>query len=284
MGSGPKVGVAFAGELPRMRAARLCLAVCLLAARAIPADAPPAPVAVRYPEGVVHGFLTLGTADGTVLADGDSIQYSRGDRVTNRLVFRFRDGSLQDETAVFRQRRTFELLTDHLVQKGPSFPRPIEVDVDRPSGRVTVKSTESGKEKTTETRMDLPADLANGIVATILKNLPSGGGETTMTIVAATPKPMLVTLGVSAEGEDRILVGKSPLKATRYVVRVKLSGIKGILAKLLGKKPPDTRVWVLRGEAPTFLRSEGPAFFGGPPWVIQLTSPAWPKSEPAPRR
>jgi hypothetical protein len=58
-------------------------------------------VPVRYPEGVVRGFLVLRGPDGAVIADGDSIEFARGDRVTSRLVFHFRDGSLQDETTVF---------------------------------------------------------------------------------------------------------------------------------------------------------------------------------------
>jgi len=264
-----------------MRSRLLLAAFLLSAARARAADPPAAAIPVRHPEGVVHGFLSLGTPDGKVLADGESIQFSRGDLVTNRLVFRFRDGSLQDETATFRQGRTFEVLTDRLIQKGPSFPHPIEMTIDRAAGRVTVKSTDkSGKEKWTETRMDLPADLANGIVATLMKNLPPGAGATTMTIVAATPRPELVRLAVSPEGKDPISVGKLTHEATRWVVRVQLAGITRILARLLGKVPPDTRVWILPGDAPTFLRSEGPSFPGGPSWVIQLTSPAWPKERP----
>ncbi len=63
-----------------------------------------ATVAVRHTEGVVRGFLVVRALDGRTLADGDLIQFARGDKVTSRLVFRFRDGSVQDETTVFTQR------------------------------------------------------------------------------------------------------------------------------------------------------------------------------------
>jgi hypothetical protein len=92
-----------------------------------PGAMPAAPVAVRHTEGLVHGFLVLRTVAGDTLADGDLIQVARGDRVTSRLVFRFKDGSLHDETAVFSQRHNFRLLSDHLVQKGPAFQHPMEV-------------------------------------------------------------------------------------------------------------------------------------------------------------
>ena len=97
-------------------------------------------VPVRHAEGMVHGFLALRTLGGETIADGDLIQTSRGDRVTSRLVFRFRDGSLHDETAVFTQSGNFRLVSDHLIQKGPSFPRSFDVTIDRASGRVDVRS------------------------------------------------------------------------------------------------------------------------------------------------
>jgi len=55
----------------------------------------------------VHGFLSLRLPEGGVLANGDLIQDSRDDRVTSRLLFHFKDGSLHDETAVFSQRTIF---------------------------------------------------------------------------------------------------------------------------------------------------------------------------------
>src|ERR1700687_475322 len=61
------------------------------------------PVDVRYTEGSFHGFLVLRAADGKVAAEGDAIQSVRGDQVTAHVVFRFSDGSLQDETTVYSQ-------------------------------------------------------------------------------------------------------------------------------------------------------------------------------------
>jgi hypothetical protein len=79
------------------------------------------PVAVRQAEGLVHGFLVLRTLAGDTLADGDLIQVARGDRVTSRLVFRFKDGSVHDETAVFSQRRNFRLMTTTSCRRAQRF-------------------------------------------------------------------------------------------------------------------------------------------------------------------
>jgi hypothetical protein len=237
-----------------------------------------APVAVRHAEGLVHGFLVLRTLAGDTLADGDLIQVARGDRVTSRLVFHFKDGSVHDETAVFSQRRNFRLLTDHLLQKGPAFQHPMEVSIDGSTGQVTVHSTDDdGKEKVMTERLDLPPDVANGLVLTLLKNVQSDAPRMTVSMVAATPKARLVKLAITPQGEEPFSVGGSSRKATHYVVKVEIGGAAGLVAPLLGKQPPDTHVWILGGEAPAFVKSEGPLYFGGPIWRIELVSPVWPR-------
>ncbi len=237
-----------------------------------------APVAVRHAEGLVHGFLVLRTLAGDTLADGDLIQVARGDRITSRLVFHFKDGSVHDETVVYSQRRNFRLLTDHLVQKGPAFQHPMEVSIDGPTGQVTVRSSDDdGKEKVVTERLNLPPDVANGLVLTLLKNVQSDASQLTVSMVAATPKPRLVKLAITAQGEEPFSVGGSSRKATHYVVKVEIGGAAGLVAPLLGKQPPDTHIWILGGEAPAFVKSEGPLFFGGPIWRIELVSPVWPR-------
>src|SRR6266566_3187297 len=88
------------------------------------------PVTVLYTEGVVYGFLVLRALTGQILADGDLNQIARGDRVTSTLAFRFRDGSHHEETAVYSQHGYFQLIKDHVVQRGPSFPHPIDLSID----------------------------------------------------------------------------------------------------------------------------------------------------------
>jgi len=241
-----------------------------------------APVAVRHTEGLVHGFLVLRTLEGNTLADGDLIQVAHGDRVTNHLMFRFRDGSVRDETAIFSQRGNFRLLNYHLVQKGPAFQRPMEVLVDNATGQVRVRYTdEDAKEKVISDRLELPPDVANGMIFTLLKNVRPDGPPTAVSMVAATPKPRLVKLVVTPRGEEPFSIGGSRRKAIHYVIRVEIGGVAGVVAPLLGKQPPDIHVWILGGEAPAFVKSEGPLYLGGPIWRIELTSPVWPQGPPA---
>lgn len=240
-----------------------------------PGPMPGEVVAVRYREGVVHGFLALRTLEGKTLAVGDLIQSSQGDRVTSRLVFHFKDGSVHDETGVYSQGRGFRLLNAHLVQKGPAFERPMEVSIDGKSGRVTVRYTDDGEEKVAAERLKLPPDLANGMILTLLKNIRPDAQRTTVSMVATAPKPRLVKLVITPAGKEPFWIGGTPREATHYVVKVEIGGVAGLVAPIVGKQPEDSHVWILGGKAPAFVKSEGPLYMGGPSWRIELVSPVW---------
>jgi hypothetical protein len=233
------------------------------------------PVRVRHAEGLVHGFLVLRDLSGAALADGDLIQTSAGSRVTTRLVFHFKDGSLHDETAVFSQRGQFRLIADHLRQKGPSFPHPIEMTLDVGRASATVRYDDHGETKTASERLDSTADLANGLLLTLLKNASRQSPPHAFAYVAATPKPRVVKLVVEQAGEERFATGATVRTATHYVLKVDIGGLTGVLAPLVGKEPPPSHVWILQGNAPAFVKSEQPLYYGGPVWRIELISPAW---------
>jgi hypothetical protein len=236
-------------------------------------------ISVRYVEGQVHGFLSLRTLDGALIADGELTQASHGASVTSRLAFHFKDGSLQDETTVFSQRGGFHILTDHLVQKGPAFKRQVDLSLNGSSGLVAVRyKDDDGKEKVADARLELPPNLANGIVPVLLRNIAPGAQSAAASMVVATPKPELVKLAISAEGEDWFVTGGARHKATRYVVKVEIGGVRGVVAPLVGKQPPDTHVWILGGSSPAFVKSEGPSCEGCPIWRTELVSPVWPES------
>ena len=237
-------------------------------------------VTVRYREGLTHGFLVLSTPDGKPIAVGDLNQTTHGSQVTARLVYHFDDGSLQDETTVFSQRRSFSLISYHLIQKGPTFPHPTEMSLETASGQVTVRYTDDkGNEKSENEHMKLPSDLANGLVLTMLKNLRPDANLPQLSVVVATPKPRIVKLLISSQGKDPFTLAGSHREALHYVIKVEIGGLAGFVAPLLGKQPPDAHVWITSGEAPTFVKSETLAYMGGPIWRTELVAPGWPKFE-----
>ena len=245
----------------------------LLLAVSVRAD----PVSVRQVQGFAHGFVVLKDLNDKILASGDSIQISRANRITTTLTLHFKDGSLYREISVFSQRRTYRLLSYKQVQKGPAFKTQETLSFDTSTGNVNVRYTDKdGKAKAITTQISLPPDLANGIITTILGDVDPKA-ETTLSMLVATPKPRIVKLKISASGQDSFSIGASPAKATRYIVNVDIGGITGAVAKVIGKQPPPTYVWVSAGKAPTFLRSEGPLYNEGPIWRVELASPTWRK-------
>jgi hypothetical protein len=236
------------------------------------------PVRVRFAEGLVHGFLVLRDTTGAVIADGDLIQVADGSRVTSRLVFRFKDGSTHDETAVFSQHRVFRLLSNRVIQKGPSFPHRLEMSIDTAHREAVVRYIDDdGEEHIEKERLEDTRDLANGLLLTVLKNVTPDSLPESLSFVAATPKPRVVKLKFSYAGMERFSTGGTRRRARHYVVKVDLGGLTGLLAPLVGKQPPDSDVWILGGAAPSFVWSEQPLYSGGPLWRIELVSPVGPR-------
>lgn len=241
-------------------------------------------VGVRHREGELHGFLGLSTLQGKPVAAGDLSQVADGDRVTARLVFHFTDGSISDETTLFSQRGDFRLISDHLIQRGPSFPTPMDMAIDAASGLVTIRYADPhARQQTIRKRMQVPDDLANGLILTVLKNVDPKGPPTTVSMIAATPEPRLVHLTLTPSGVAPFSTAGASRTAREFVVHVDLGGITGAIAHLLGKQPPDSRVWILEGDAPAFVKSEQPLYAGGPLWRIELVSPRWPTPGPRTR-
>ncbi|PYJ98680.1 MAG: hypothetical protein DME68_05980 [Verrucomicrobia bacterium] len=228
---------------------------------------------MRHTEGLIHGFLVVRTLEGKAIADGQMTQDARGDRVTTHLIFRFKDGSIYEDTTIFSQRGTFRLLSDRLILRGPSFKQPMDTSINTSTGQIKVRYTEAkGKEKVIAQRMELPPDVANGLLLTLMKDIKPSVPRTTVSMVATTPKPRVVKLAISPRGEEPFTIGRFHHKAMHFAVKVEIGGLTGFVARLMGKQPADTHVWVLGGEAPAFVKAEGPLYVGGPIWRIQLAS------------
>jgi hypothetical protein len=237
-------------------------------------EPPAAPIPVRHREGAVHGFLALRSLAGKTLASGDLLQTVEGDRVTARLVFRFRDGSISDETVVYTQKRSFRVVRDHLVQKGPFFRRAIELDIDGTTGAVTVRASEDGKQKVYHEHIELPANLVNGIVPVALQNVDPAAPPT-LAMILSTPKPRLVKLRVHRSGDASFSTAGQMRKALHFVLKVDIGGAAGAFAPLVGKQPPDSQVWIVDGAAPSFLRAQEPFYADGPEVRIEVVGPDW---------
>ena len=234
------------------------------------------PLKAVHQQGALHAFLVVRDEAGKIIGTGDELNIRSGKVWKARLTLRFKDGSVDDETAVYMQHTTLRLVSDHHVQKGPSFPKPMDMTIDMTKKSVMWHEVKDGKDEVRTDSVDLPADLCNGLLPIIMQNMPRGTTELKMGFIAATPKPRLVKLAIRPDGQDRFTIGGGGREAAKYRVHVELGGIAGVVAPIIGKEPPDLYFWVVEDAVPTFLRLNGFLYQGGPIWSIDLSSPTWP--------
>ena len=253
---------------------RLPVVILIVALCAMPLAA--APVAVRFTEGVGHAFLLLRTLDGIQIASGEMLQVIQDRSVENRMTFTFQDGSLLDETVVFTQDGVFAMQRYDLVQRGPAFAEDSVISLNRISGEYSVTTTghEDGEANTITGALELPADVYNGMMLTVAKNLPVETG-TTVHVVAFTPEPVLMELDIRLAEDHDVLVGDLIKTATHFEFIPRPGAWIELFARILGRSPSSYHAWVLTDMAPAFVKFEGPLDAKGPVWQIELTSPRW---------
>jgi hypothetical protein len=232
-------------------------------------------IPAKFKQGSMHAFLLL-KSKGEVIAVGDLVQIARGTMVHSRLFFRFRDGSIDDDRTVFLQRKMLQLVSDHHIQNGPSFPKPLDLLIDVPSGTTKSWGTVNGQRQAKEEHMEMPTDLADGLMPVVMVNMPPRMRETKVSYLVGSPELRLVKLSIQPEGQEHFLIAGMKRPAHRYKVHVEIGGIAGLIAPMIGKQPADLHIWLADGDMPAFIKMEGPLYEGGPIWTMEPTSPAWP--------
>jgi len=230
------------------------------------------PIPVRYAQGSSHGFLALKTLNGVTLATGESTQVVSKGRVISRLVLRFKDGSVDDDTTVFTQQGVFRLISDHHIQHGPSFPKPIDFLIDMQSGDLTFKGEDG---IISREHMELPPDVSNGLPPNLLLNILPSTPETRISYIAPGKKPRLIHISIKPAGVLPFRISAFRRKATDFTLHVELGGVTGVVVPIVGKQPADYHIWLQSGAPPAFVREEGPLYEGGPIWRMEQISPSF---------
>ena len=205
--------------------------------------APAEPISVKNIQLPRHEFMVARSETGTIIARVESTEDVKGDEVTMRLTYKFVDGSIDDETTTYRQQGTFRLVRNHHIQKGPFFTKPIDFTVEAATGIVTSRTIDkNGKIHVESKHMDLPDDLANGFVGTLLLNVPHNTAPFRVGMLAPVGGGRLVRLLISPEDEQTVHLAEQTLKATAFRVHPELGGIVRVIARLIGLQPKDVMV------------------------------------------
>ncbi len=239
-------------------------------------------IVVHEVVGTSRAFLVIRDEGGDIIGRGTFVQSTHGSHVFSKLSLNFHDGSVDEDTSHFIQARTFRLIDDHHVQNGPSFPKPIDVAINA-SGNITTKTTDSGKIKVETSHIDLPPDVANGMLAPAMLNLASRNGEErTISFIAPAGKGRLIHLKVTHDRLDKFTIAGGTVAADVYRVHYDLGGVVGVVAPLVGKQPADTMVWLTHG-VPSLVREQGALYDGGPVLSLELAGASFEKNATSPK-
>ncbi|HJQ98120.1 MAG TPA: hypothetical protein VJ826_07370 [Candidatus Polarisedimenticolaceae bacterium] len=243
-----------------------------LALACLPARAGPIPV--RFAEGLTRGYMLLRDTNGKILANGDLLQVAKDDVIEKRMTFRFKDGSLYDERVTYTENGHFRLGRYELTQRGPAFADDLEISLTAATGAYTVKKKDrkDGDVDTDEGKLeDLPDDVYNGLLMTIVKDLPKGGAK--VHFVTFSPSARVIELELLPAGEHKISVGDLTATAQHILIKPNLGFLLKVAAKITGRDPEDLHAWVATGDVPAFVGFEGSFNTPGPTWRIEVVSP-----------
>jgi len=214
-------------------------------------------IELTEPAGAAHGYPGLCDLNGKKLADGEFRQWMEEDRLHIVITYKFKDGQLFEEKALFRQQP--ELAQEHwswreLKDGKPS--REFTADFLSKTARAQLHNEQEPKDISEQIEVEPGRTFAGFGFTLALGNLRKQllkGEQVELKAVGFAPKPQVVTVKISHGGLDRMKMSGRFLKGDRFIVHPEIP----VVAKLF-VKVPDTKIWLTNPLPAGFLRWEGP--------------------------
>lgn len=243
--------------------------------------AAPAPVAVRFPPGTLHGFPSLSDPAGQVIADGELEQRRTGRTLHVRLRWTFRDGRTVVEEDEFRVGASLVQRRFSFVEsRGGIEQRRFEANLAH--GRATASWSEGGRTERAEEKLELPAGGAFAGYGTALAVGQLGlaaGAKAELGFVAYTPKPRLVTLSVRRDREEPVVAQGREIPCDCFTLHPELPFPISLLAHA-----KDAHLWFTHAGPPALVRAEQSFAAKDDPVVVVDVIPRGPARPPEARR
>jgi hypothetical protein len=215
-------------------------------------------IPVQHVQLPMHTYMVARSDTGKIIAHVEFTQAVQSNEVTIHLTYHFLDGSIDDETTTFRQQGTFRLVRDRHSQAGPYFTKPVDFEVVAETGEAITRTIDrNGRIHAESEHVDLPDDVANGFVGTLLLNVPHDKTPFRVALLVPLRGGRLIRILISPDGERTFQANGRTLKAKVFRIHPELGGIVGWIASLLGLQPKDVMVWVQEGEQPAVVRIVG---------------------------
>jgi hypothetical protein len=215
-------------------------------------------VEITEPQGAAHGYPAWCEVGGKKLADGEFRQWMQDDHLHVVITYKFPDGRLFEENALFRQepeliqeKWSWKELTNGKLER--------EFSVDLAAGTAGAHISKDSKD--VAEKIDIvPGQTFAGFGFTIaLANLRKrllGGEQIQLKAVGFSPiptlKPRVVTATVSYAGLDRMKMSGRYLRGDNFIIHSEIPAIAKLLIHV-----PDTHIWLTNPSPAGFLRWEG---------------------------
>jgi len=155
----------------------------------------------------MHGFLVLRTVNGILIASGDLLQVGRGGDLESRMVFRFKDGSVFDETVVFTSSGSLPCRATAWCSAGPYSPR--TRDLAAGSLRKVLRENQvhkDGREEAIDGTFDCPPTFTMAWSSPSRRTSPRGQRDRPPHSLHA--QASAHRTGAGTGGEHQVLVGE----------------------------------------------------------------------------
>lgn len=226
--------------------------------------------------GAAHGYPALTDMNGKKLADGEFRQWMESDRLHIVITYKFRDGQLFEENALFRQQ-------PELIQEQWSWKESKRAKVEREFSANLMAKTASVHIHKGQENKDVSGDIMTepgrtfaGFGFTLaLSNLRKrliNGEQIELKAVGFAPKPflkpMLATVKISYGGLQRMKMGGRFYRGDQFIIHPEIAAIAKLFIPV-----PDTKIWLTNPQPAGFLRWEGPIVLPTDPVVrVDLVS------------
>jgi len=218
-------------------------------------------VQLTEPAAAAHGYPGFMDINGKKLADGEFRQWMQNDRLHIVITYKFSDGELFEEKALFRQE-------PELIQEQWSWKETKEGQVQREfAADLTSKTASAHVHKDNENKAVSenievePGRTFAGFGFTLaLSNLRKrliSGEQIELKAVGFAPKPflkpMLATVKISYGGLQRMRMSGRSYRGDQFIIHPEIAAIAKLFVRV-----PDTKIWLTNPAPGGFLRWEGP--------------------------
>lgn len=218
-------------------------------------------IELTEPEGAAHGYPGWMETSGKKLADGEFRQWIQDERLHVVITYKFPDGQLYEEDALFRQEP--ELAQEQWSWKesrGEKVQRHFAADFLTKTASAEIHTEKENKTVSDNIEIEPGRTFAGFGFTIALANLRkrlTKGEQVELKAVGFSPvptlKPQLVTVQVSYGGVDRMKMAGRFYTGYRFIVHPEVPAIAKLFIQV-----PDTKIWLTSPAPAGFLRWEGP--------------------------